>query len=122
MCQDLFSQQKLIWDTKCSVWRSISECVWNSKVTLTRKFIVTSSYDAAAVQDLFKTLLDLGDSTVQDLIDELEQVRLSTPARAHDDTSNRVVQIYQLLEEMAASTEIKQHLRYAYCLSQSVGS
>lgn len=76
-----------------------------------RKFVITSCYNLQAAQGLFKTLLQIGDITYQDLTNELEDLRLTIRFGMRNE---QVSPIYSLLDKMATNTETEIFLRYDF--------
>lgn len=90
---------------------SIHECVWSSKFPLSKKSVVTTSYDAAPVRNLFQTLLNLTASKVTDYLEEIEEIRLSRYFEPFHQLFSTMTKLYEVLHEMASSLEAQQQIR-----------
>lgn len=73
--QDDFRNESLVWDPSNQKWCTLNDCIWESSVPLTCKFVLTSEYAESHVRDLFQTLLSVGNVTLDVLVDELDHLQ-----------------------------------------------
>jgi hypothetical protein len=109
--QDQFEEAELVWDPANSKWRTLDECVWESRIPLMCKFVLTSKYDESAISGLFHIHLKASDVTIDFLIDELRYMKYVSPSEVGETFIDRASAIYALLKDLADTAKDKQSLR-----------
>lgn len=109
--QKEFEEEALVWDPASRKWRTLGECVWESRIPLMCKFVLTSKYDKPAISGLFRIHLKTSDVTIDFLIDELQFMKEVAPSEIGETFIDRASAIYDLLKDMVDTAKDKQSLR-----------
>ncbi|KEF58470.1 uncharacterized protein A1O9_06396 [Exophiala aquamarina CBS 119918] len=109
--QDDFKNQSLIWDPAGNVWRTMDQCVWESDITLHRRFIITSVYEKATVSGLFAIHLQVPSVSIECLVEELEYLRDSHRPETNAEFQTTISKVYTHLAGMNATVEQEEIIR-----------
>lgn len=89
----------------------MSECVWESRIPLHCRFVITSTYDKATVCGLFDIHLQITNVTTECLIEELEYLRDSRGCETNAELLAAASKVYDNLARMADTAEQRQIIR-----------
>ena len=100
-----------MWDPINNKWRTLPECVWESKIDLRCKFVITSSYDESVVFGLFQEHLKTDGISAASLVEELQYMKEPLFSDSSETFIKRAAAIYTYLLEISNATEDVQKLR-----------